>query len=143
MHKCILLISLGMLFLAGSGCARESRQETSDIVQINLTTVPYPPILGEARLVIQIIDNAGMPVNDALLDIKGDMTHAGMIPILAQIEGGGEDGFYNVPIEWTMGGDWVMSVTVTMPDGAVARKQFDMRVTLGDDETCSEDLGDE
>jgi hypothetical protein len=143
MHKYILLFSVGMLLLVGSGCARESRQESPESVQINLTTVPYPPILGKSRLVIQITDNEGIAVNDAELDIKGDMTHAGMVPILAQTVGGGEDGFYNVPIEWEMGGDWVVSVRATLPDGTTARRQFELRVTMGDDATCGQDLGDE
>ncbi len=129
--------------MVGSGCARESRQDSSEAVQINLTTVPYPPILGQSRLVIQITDNEGLPVNDAGLDIKGDMTHAGMVPILAKTVGGGKEGFYNVPIEWTMGGDWIINVTATLPDGTAVRKNFELRVTLGDDETCGEDLDDE
>lgn len=143
MHKYILLFSMGMLLLVGSGCARASRQTSPELIQINLTTVPYPPILGKSRLVIQISDHEGTAVNDARLDIKGDMTHAGMVPILAQSEEGGEDGFYNIPIEWTMGGDWVINVKALLPDGQTASEQFELRVTQGDDEICGEELGDE
>lgn len=143
MHKYIRLLTVGMLLLVGSGCARESQKAAPEAAQINLTTVPYPPILGESRLVIQVTDNNGRPVNDAMLDIKGDMTHAGMTPILAQMKGGGEEGFYNVPIAWTMGGDWIIQVKVTLPDSTTASKQFDLRVTMDDEECCSDELGDE
>ena len=142
MNKYILLFSMGMLLLS-SGCARESRQPSSDNAQINLTTIPYPPILGEACLVIQVKDKDGSPVNEALLDIKGDMTHAGMVPILAKVEGGGVDGYYNVPMEWTMAGDWVVNVRATLPDGTAARQKFDLRVSAEDSERCSEPLDDE
>jgi hypothetical protein len=143
MHKYILFFSVGVLLLVGSGCARASRQVSPEKAQITLTTIPYPPILGKSRLVIQITDSAGVLVNDAALDIKGDMTHAGMVPILAQVVGGGEDGTYNVPIEWTMGGDWIINVQATLPDGTTTSEQFDLRVTIEDDETCSEDVEDE
>ncbi|MDX1412737.1 MAG: FixH family protein [Candidatus Promineifilaceae bacterium] len=143
MHKYILLLLTGMLLLVGNGCARESRQTSLKNSQINLTTVPYPPILGESRLVIQILDIDGTPVDNAQLDIKGDMTHAGMVPILAELDGGGEEGYYNVPIEWTMGGDWIISVRATLPDGSTTEERFDLRVTMGEDELCGDEIKDE
>ncbi len=60
------------------------------------------------------------------------MSHAGMKPVLANISEG-ESGVYAVPFEWTMGGDWFVAVTATLPDGRVATKRFDLSVGAGMD----------
>jgi len=36
---------------------------------------------------------------------------------------------YAIPFEWTMGGDWVVTVDVTLADGRTASRQFDLSIT--------------
>ena len=138
MHKYMLPISLALLLLLGNGCARASQQADSADVQITMTAIPFPPHIGESRLVIQVSDEMGSPIDDAHLSVKGDMTHAGMAPVLAEVDGGGEAGVYTVPFEWTMAGDWVVTVELQLPDGTKAQKRFDMAVLFEDDELCGE-----
>jgi hypothetical protein len=40
-----------------------------------------------------------------------------------------QDGRYEVPFDWTMGGDWVLTVTATLPDGRVVQREFPATVT--------------
>ena len=68
---------------------------------------------------ITLTDNDGNPVNDATLSIEGNMNHAGMVPVLRDADDGAE-GVYEVPFEWTMGGDWFVVVNVTLPNGDTA-----------------------
>lgn len=138
MHKRLVLLTLLSFFLLGSGCARASRQGNAAAVQVTMTAIPFPPHIGDSRLVIQVSDESGRPINDAHLTIKGDMTHAGMVPILAEVEGG-EDGVYTVPFEWTMAGDWVVMVDVQLADGTKAQERFDMAVQFEAGDTCEED----
>jgi hypothetical protein len=35
---------------------------------------------------------------------------------------------YPVPITWTMGGDYLLTVTVVLPDGTTAEQVFEWRV---------------
>ncbi len=56
------------------------------------------------------------------------MTHAGMQPVLADA-GSGADGVYPADFEWTMSGDWVVTVTAALPDGRTALRRFDLTVT--------------
>lgn len=121
---------MGMLLL--SACGRESQQTTSNNIQIDLTTDPSPAVMGQSMLVIEVINSEGQEINDAVLQVKGDMSHAGMAPVLAEIDGGGENGRYQVPFQWTMGGDWILTVTATLADGSTAEEQFDMQVTMGE-----------
>lgn len=136
MHKWRFLL-IGLLFLLGSGCARESQRAAVEDLQISLTAVPFPAVIGPARLVIRVQDSAGNPLDDAVLSIKGDMTHAGMTPELVELQGGGEAGYYNVPFEWTMGGDWIVTVEATLADGRTARQRFEMAVLTADEAACT------
>ncbi len=138
MYRYALPLGLVLLLLLGSGCARASQQVDSADVQISLTAIPFPPHIGESRLVVQVADRAGRPIDDARLLIKGDMTHAGMEPVLAEMDGGAEDGVYNIPFEWTMAGDWVVTVDVQLPDGSRAEERFDMAVLFDDADACEE-----
>ena len=138
MHKYNLTIGIALLLLLGTACARASQQADSADVQITMTAIPYPPHIGDSRLVIQVADEMGSPINDAYLAIKGDMTHAGMAPVLAEVDGGREAGVYSIPFEWTMAGDWVVTVDLQLPDGTKAQKRFDMVVLFEDDELCGD-----
>ena len=74
-------------------------------------------------LTVTMHDADGNPINDAYLIIKGDMTHAGMTPIIAAADGG-TDGVYTTPFEWTMGGDWVITIIANLGDGTTITREF-------------------
>jgi hypothetical protein len=138
MHKYLLPGGLVLFLLLGSGCARASRQADSAAVEITMTAIPFPPYIGESRLIIQVADEMGNPIDDAYLKIKGDMTHAGMEPVLAEVNGGGANGVYEIPFAWTMAGDWVVTVDLQLPDGTKAQKRFDMAVLFEAEDACEE-----
>ena len=138
MHKYGLLMGFALFLIFGSGCARVSQQAESADIEITMTAIPFPPHIGDSRLVIQVADEMGSPIDDAHLAIMGNMTHAGMVPVLAEIDGGGEAGVYTIPFEWTMAGDWVVTVDIQLADGTKAQKRFDMAVQFEDEELCGE-----
>lgn len=136
MHKLVFILLISLAMLPGSGCQRESRRAPAAGAVLSLTAVPSPAVVGEARLVVRVLDSAGSPVDDAAIAVKGDMTHAGMAPVLAESDAGGEDGYYNIPFEWTMGGDWVVTVEAVLADGTTARQRFDLAVLTVDEAAC-------
>jgi hypothetical protein len=119
-----------LLLLVLAACARQSQEPGTDELAVTLAVTPDPPVVGPATLVITLKDAAGSPVNDALLNVKGDMSHAGMQPVLAEVEGG-VDGVYEVPFRWTMGGDWFVTVDATLADGRTLSRRFDLNVSGG------------
>jgi hypothetical protein len=123
-----LVLVAVLLSLTLAGCGRISQQEdqASD-VNISLTAHPDPPGVGLARLTISVSGADGTPIDGAQLHIKGDMTHAGMQPVLAEVKAG-DRGKYETPFEWTMGGDWILTVTADLPDGRTTARQFTFRV---------------
>ncbi len=118
----LLLFSLLLL----GGCRQSQSGGTADLT-IELISPLFPSLDGSGEMSVRVSDAAGQPVNDAQIDIKGDMTHAGMTPVLADTQGGA-DGVYSVPFTWTMAGDWVVTVRATLPDGTWTEEQFDLSV---------------
>lgn len=124
---CLVLLAV-LLSFALVGCGRISQQadQASD-VNIALAIHPDPPGVGPAQLTVSISGADGRPIDGAHLHVKGDMTHAGMQPVLAQAEGG-DKGEYETPFEWTMGGDWIVTVIADLPDGRTTARQFTFTV---------------
>lgn len=123
-----LILVVVLLSLALVGCSRISQQGAQATgVNIDLVVYPDPPWVGPCHLAVNLTDAEGAPIENAHLQIKGDMTHAGMKPVLAQV-GDGTGGRYETPFKWTMGGDWIVTVTASLPDGRTAQQQFTFTV---------------
>lgn len=119
------------LSLSLSACQRASQQNNADPasdVVMTLTVDPDPALVGLTQAVVTLTSTDGQPVTGAMVAIKGDMTHAGMQPVLADAS---EDapGSYRAEFAWTMSGDWIVTVTATLPDGTATEQQFDLSVT--------------
>ncbi len=117
---------LFLILITAAGCRQQTATPSTDL-NIMLAVEPDPLIVGDATLVITVNDASGAAVNDAKIAVRGDMNHAGMMPVFAEIDSG-TDGKYRVPFEWTMAGDWIVEVTVTLANGEQVVKSFDAEV---------------
>ena len=117
---CVLLLTL-------AACNGRNSQQT-DNADIRIIAAVASTQVGQTELIITVTDSAGNPLNDASVSVKGDMSHAGMTPVLAEVSSGSE-GIYKMPFEWTMGGDWIVTVEVTLPDGRTATQSFNYTIT--------------
>lgn len=118
------LLIFVLLLTACNG--RNSQQ--SDESDITMTVVAETTTVGNTTLTITLTDPTGAGIDNAELTIKGDMSHAGMQPVLANTSGG-QSGIYNVPFEWTMGGDWIVTVDAMLADGRSLSRQFDFSIS--------------
>jgi hypothetical protein len=111
----ILFLTL-ILFFSVSGCRGEA-PGTDPGLSLVLAISPTPPGVGPARLLITLRDTAGGPIEGARIEVEGNMSHAGMVPVLDTAQGQ-EPGRYTVPeFRFTMAGDWILIVRATLPDG--------------------------
>lgn len=125
-HKIGKFFIAGIFLLLLIACGGRNSQQTNDddirlIVAIGSTTV------GQTSLIVTVTDAAGSPINNATISVKGDMSHAGMVPVLAEATNA-ENGVYEMPFEWTMGGDWVVTVEATLSDGRSTSQQFNYTI---------------
>ena len=125
-----LLVPVAIVFLLIGCGGRNSSNSNSSGYDISIDA--ESTTLGATNLVVTVKDQSGTPINDATVNIKGDMTHAGMSPVLGQ-SSKADNGTYTVPYEWTMAGDWVVSVDVILSDGTVISEKIDFSGIGGDD----------
>ncbi len=64
--------------------------------------------------------------NRTRVAIEGNMNHAGMKPSFAELTERGA-GVYDGDLEFTMGGDWFILVTATLPDGSQLERKVDVK----------------
>lgn len=126
-----VLIGVVILVLAALlASSRLSRQAPAAAPEIDMTLDVPPEMLavGEAQLTVTLSQADGTPIDDAHLQIVGNMDHAGMIPVEREVQGG-VNGTYTVPFEWTMGGGWIVTVTASLPnDGGQVSRDFEFFV---------------
>lgn len=125
-----LLVVLLVFVAALAGCQRASQQAAADQapeIAAALAIEPDPAVIGPANLAVTLTDASGAPVEGASVSLKGDMSHAGMAPVLADASGGA-NGVYEAQWMWTMAGDWFVTVTATLPDGRTLVRRFDLAV---------------
>jgi YtkA-like len=128
----MLIFMLSTLLVIG--CSRVSQktgpEETSQGIQIEMVEPLFPLTTGPSEVEIRLFDADAdhKPIENAKIQVKGDMTHAGMVPVLGESENG-TGGIYKIPLEWTMGGDWILQVKAILPDGRSAEKTFPLTIT--------------
>lgn len=123
-----LLTLISILILLNPACTRQSSIGDQAIdLNVQLTFEPDPPVVGEGVIRIRVTDSRGQAIDGLSIQVKGDMTHAGMTPVfgISTPEG---DGSYSVPFEWTMAGDWVLQLIAELQDGTVLNRSFEVRV---------------
>jgi hypothetical protein len=123
-----LVIFCGVL---GFACGQSPRATTarnggdvaSDLT-FEWTITPNPPTVGaDAVGEVTMRDRSQHPVRGATLQIECHMSHPGMAPVIGQTIERGE-GVYQVPLRFSMAGEWVVIVKGTLADG----RRFDRRI---------------
>lgn len=125
--QAVTLIALLLVAILGA-CGETESAVSSDV---RVTLEPAPP--GETYLVAIVTAADGQPLTGAAVALEGNMNHAGMVPVFSESvhdeADGALDGRYRVPFEFTMLGDWIVTVTVTQPEGVEAKTNIDLTVS--------------
>jgi hypothetical protein len=107
------LLLLGAM-LAIAGC-RKPADSPGDI-SVSESITPQPVRVGKETVSIVLRDPARQLVAHARIQVEGDMDHPGMAPVFSDaVETA--PGVYEAPLTFTMGGDWVVLLHVTLVDG--------------------------
>jgi hypothetical protein len=110
-------------FLSHAGCGHSARSEPH--VDLTWTLRPASAIVGPNTLTLSIRGRSGEPMAGATVRIEGHMTHPGMAPVMADaVERA--PGVYEAAFAFTMQGNWVLLVSVRLPDGARVERRIDV-----------------
>ena len=127
--RALLLMLALTIVVAAAGCRRAGGKTGGAIddapeVQVRLEADPDSLSVGQLRLDVHLVDETGAPLDGAVpVTVRGDMAHAGMQPVIATAIARG-NGVYSADFEWTMAGDWIVTVEATLPDGRVKVASF-------------------
>jgi hypothetical protein len=122
-----------LMFLAA--CGSQNSSDTPLNLDIQLRIEPSVPSVGDSILFITLRDEQGQAITNAELSVIGNMSHEGMSAVEASTTEN-ENGVYALPFAWTMGGDWLLDVTVTLAgNGGTAQKRFDVFVNASSQES--------
>ena len=117
-----------LLLLLLPACRQSPPVDQAPDVQVLLTPGPDSLFVGPITFDLTLWDADGQPLDGASpVTLRGDMSHAGMKPVQAQATGDG-DGLYTADFEWTMAGDWTVTIEATLPDGRLTIATFPFSV---------------
>jgi YtkA-like len=117
----VAVLCAGLFF---GGC--QSRPEPQSDIVIEHEIIPDPPTVGRSTVTLRVKDASGRPLSGARVDIEANMSHAGMRPVFSEAKESAP-GLYWSDFEFTMGGDWVVTVRLTLPDGRKVEREFDVK----------------
>ena len=116
---------LSLLIVSLLAACRQAQPSASDI-QLELAVSDRR--VGETTLLVTARDAEGAVIAEpGALSLRGDMKHAGMVPVFAEAETA-IAGVFALPFEWTMGGSWIVEAALTLPNGEVARQTFNVEI---------------
>jgi len=114
------------------------RQQTLSAENVELDISVTDSLVGETTLIVTVTDADGNIIeNPGTLSLRGDMDHAGMLPVIVE-SSDSDNGVFTVPFEWTMSGAWLVEVTLTLENGDVATQTFDFEILT----EAGDDMGD-
>jgi hypothetical protein len=118
-----LVVAMVACLLLLAGCGRGGRDLPG--VGLDLLIEPSPPRIGPATVTVTLTDEGGQALGGARVELEGNMSHAGMVPVFAKATEV-EPGLYQADLEFTMGGDWFILVRADLPDGRSMERQVDV-----------------
>ncbi|MFN8440074.1 MAG: FixH family protein [Caldilineaceae bacterium] len=130
-YKFSMFALLFTLLLVLVGCSKQSDAQDNPLY-LKIKLIAPPVATDKPYQIVQLTDSAGQPVTDATVNLEGNMTHAGMAPVIGDSvtdEGDGKaDGHYQAPIQLDMLGDWVVTVVVNTKDGTTINQDIPVQV---------------
>jgi YtkA-like len=125
-----LLAVVAALFLAFVVTACSKPTESTPAVTIEHEISPQPVRVGPATVQLRLADaTSRKPVTGARIRLEGNMTHAGMSPVLAQAKET-EPGRYQAILDLSMPGDWILLTHITLAGGQKLERQLDVKGVL-------------
>src|SRR5512133_1603057 len=108
---CSMVAALGVGFAV---VACRAAPASASIAQIGLRVVTEKTV-GPAAVEVSIRGADGSPSAGAQVTLRGDMTHAGMKPVIVQMREIGRGTYLADDFSFAMAGDWILTVQAVMP----------------------------
>jgi len=116
---CVLLLT--SLFTAGC----QGKADAGKAILVQHQIQPSPAHVGHSTVHITLTDPAGAPISGAHVNMEADMSHPGMGPVFFSGKQSAP-GSFTGEVNLSKPGDWIILLHITLANGAIAEKQFDL-----------------
>jgi hypothetical protein len=106
-----------------AGCNHADRSGAG--ISVTAHFDPQPVKIGPETVTIAVMNASQQPVAHATVSLEADMSHPGMSPVFGNANEV-MPGTYTGKIGFTMAGDWVLLVNITLPDNRKIERQIDV-----------------
>lgn len=113
-----------LLLLLALACHKNER---SPVVALQYDVSPKPPRVGVVTIDVRVLLEGAKWLNGARVELEGNMSHSGMSPVISETKEV-EPGKYRGTLEFTMAGDWIILVHITLPGGQRVQQQLELNV---------------
>jgi hypothetical protein len=125
----LALLTAAAIWLVAAGACRPPADRVEDGARrVDVRLLEPRARVGEAIVEVDVRSST-TPVDGARVRVTGDMTHAGMVPVVVDALPLGSGSYRSQGFAFTMSGDWVITVDVVFPDGT--RRQVALPVSVG------------
>jgi hypothetical protein len=107
-----------------TGCSKSSG--SSPAVAMECEISPQPARVGPTTVTLRLGDGADRQITRARVVLEADMSHPGMSPVFGETKEV-DPGRYQGRIDFTMAGDWVILLHITLADGQNLERQVDVK----------------
>ena len=101
----------------GAGGASRAASANGGDAAVEVALLTRPARVGPAALEVRVVRD-GVGAGGATVRFTGDMTHAGMVPVLADGLDLGDGVYRSDGFAFDMAGDWVITVDIRHADGS-------------------------
>jgi hypothetical protein len=115
------MAAAALAFLAG--CHGAAGQASG--ITMESEVLPQPARVGPASVGVKLSGVDKRPVTGARIELEGDTSHPGMAPVFGEARET-EPGYYRGRLEFSMAGDWVVLLHVTLANGTVLQRQVEV-----------------
>jgi YtkA-like len=107
-----------------TGCSKSSSSPPAVAMQCEIS--PQPTRVGPTMVTLWLADGGARQITRARVVLEADMLHPGMRPVFGATKEV-DPGRYQGRIDFTMAGDWVILLDITLADGQNLKRQVDVK----------------
>jgi hypothetical protein len=120
--RVITLLGFAFCICFSLAACRRAQTHEPDVV-LTHEIAPQPARVGPVTFSLVLADSSGNFIKSARVVLEGTMSHPGMAPVFSEAQEV-EAGCYRAALEFTMAGDWIIIVHLTLADGRTLSRQI-------------------
>ena len=125
----VLVLFIFSAVLLSLTCRKASEPDNNVTIQLEGNQQTFR--VGRSTIAFTLKDIPGKPVTGARVSLEGNMSHAGMAPVFAEATEV-DPGRYRGVVEFSMAGDWIITVHARLADGRQVQRDFEVKGVRSD-----------